>query len=94
MSQSRAFALPASLAITALIVTACSTPGGAQPAVTTNGQFTMLLDDALELGPPAIGMRAESAAGVHALRNAADMRHDFRVTDGVTQPIKVEKAGD
>jgi plastocyanin len=92
MSLLRAFTLPASLAVTALVVTACSTPTDAQPAVTTNGQFTMRVDNTMRFGTPAIAVRAGQPLEFE-LENVGDMPHDFTLADGVSQPIKVEAAG-
>jgi plastocyanin len=76
----------------ALVGTACSGPTSSEPPVPAHGQFTMRVDNTMKFGTPAISVEAGQPVEL-TLENVGGMPHDFTLSDGVAQPVKIEAAG-
>jgi len=92
MNQFRSFILATSVVGAALFASACSGPSSAQSAVDAQGQFTMRVDNTMQFATPTLAVRAGQPLDL-SLENVGDMPHDFTLSDGVAEPIKIEAAG-
>jgi uncharacterized cupredoxin-like copper-binding protein len=80
------------LSVGALLVgTACSGPASTVPAPAA-GQFTMHVDNTMQFGTPTLAVQVGEPVEL-TLENDGGMLHDFSLSDGVAEPIKVEAAG-
>ena len=84
----RAGLLAAALILTALLASGCRlvAAGGASPNVTIKAQDTMRFEPSSVTVP--VGQTVQLT-----LMNDGTLIHDFVLTEGVDQPVKVESAG-
>ena len=75
-----------------LLATACSSPASSQPPVSVGKQFTMRVDNSMQFGTPALEVQAGQPLEL-TLENVGGMPHDFTLSDGVSQPVKIEAKG-
>jgi plastocyanin len=75
-----------------LLATACSGPASAQPPVSVGKQFTMRVDNSMQFGTPALEVQAGQPLEF-TLENVGGMPHDFTLSDGVSEPVKIEAKG-
>jgi plastocyanin len=76
----------------ALIASACTAPSASQPPVPARGQFTLRVDNSMSFANTALAVQVGAPLEL-TLENAGGMTHDFSLSDGVVQPIKIEAAG-
>jgi plastocyanin len=72
-----------------LLASACSAPASSAPPVRVGNQFTMRVDSSMQFATPNLEVPAGQPVQL-TLENTGDMPHDFTLTEGVAQPIKVE----
>lgn len=83
--------VPFAIATTGLLLaTACSSPTA--PPVSAGEQYTMRVDNSMQFATPSLAVQAGQPVQL-TLENTGDMPHDFTLSDGVTQPVKIEAAG-
>ena len=87
----RFFVVP-SVIFAALMATACGSPSSSEPPVAAHDAFTMRVDNTMHFGTPSIAVQAGQPLEL-TLENVGDAPHDFSLSDGVAQPIKIEAAG-
>ena len=75
-----------------LLATACSSPASTQPPVSVGKQFTMRVDNSMQFATPALEVQAGQPLEL-TLENVGGMPHDFTLSDGVSQPVKIEAKG-
>ena len=75
-----------------LLATACSSPASSQPPVSVGKQFTMRVDNSMQFGTPALEVQAGQPLEL-TLENVGGMPHDFTLSDGVSEPVKIEAKG-
>jgi uncharacterized cupredoxin-like copper-binding protein len=52
----------------------------------------MRVDNSMQFATPSLAVQAGQPVQL-TLENTGDMPHDFTLSDGVTQPVKIEAAG-
>jgi uncharacterized cupredoxin-like copper-binding protein len=92
MYRFRFFIVATSLTGAAVFANACSGPSSTQSPVDARGQFTMRVDNTMQFGTPAIAVKAGERLEL-LLENVGDVPHDFTLSDGTAQPIKIEAVG-
>ncbi len=75
-----------------LLATACGSPASAQPPVSASKQFTMRVDSSMQFGTPTLEVQAGQPLEL-TVENVGDMPHDFSLSEGVAQPVKIEAKG-
>src|SRR5262245_59932139 len=92
MNLPRSFLLAISLAASAAFASACSSPSSTPPPVHPRRQITMRVDNTMQFGTPSIAVAAGQPLEL-SLENVGSMEHDFTLSDGVAQQVKIEAAG-
>jgi uncharacterized cupredoxin-like copper-binding protein len=79
------------------LLVACAPASTSSPATTSGAasataqQFTVTAMDTMKFDPPTLSARAGQPIQV-TLKNSGQLAHDFDITDGVAQPVKITAA--
>jgi plastocyanin len=74
-----------------LTASACSPAAPAGPAVEAGSHLTMQVDNSMHFTPTAIALKSGQPLEV-TVDNVGGMTHDFSLSEGVAQPVKLEAA--
>ena len=92
----RAVVLAAALTLTAALTSACQGAGAASASAAGNGapsqQWTIKAHDSMKFEPPTLTVPVGQPVTV-TLVNDGSLIHDFVLTSGVAQPVKIEANG-
>jgi uncharacterized cupredoxin-like copper-binding protein len=85
------------LSIALVLVTACAsgnagTSGAATPGASNAQQVTVTVGNSMSFDPATISVQAGQPVQL-TLRNIGSMPHDFSLSEGVRQPVKITAGG-